>query len=211
MNQGIPASDKSRPNQVQNLSRSYYIDIFLALGTGFSIDATAIVFNFNRLLIQQFHYFISLRMLFLAILISVSLPLLIHYKSHRLWGPAAIIAASGSIYASFIIITDRLHKLFAGRRISARHGTMSEFVKNKCLVDMTWTRCLIAAVLNLWLYLFLVRVAPLSWAPLIPVIQIAFEVGSCIEDDITPCSDLPSSFRIAYFPLPRGCREDTPL
>ncbi|KAH8430727.1 uncharacterized protein LDX57_008390 [Aspergillus melleus] len=52
---------------------------------------------------------------------------------------------------------------------------MPEFVKQRSMVDISWTRCFIAATGNLWLYLFLVKVVSCNWYPLIPVIQIACE------------------------------------
>jgi hypothetical protein len=56
------------------------VDICFALTLMAGVDAFAIVINFNRSLIHQFHYFISLRMTLLAVIIPAAMLLLYDNK-----------------------------------------------------------------------------------------------------------------------------------
>lgn len=61
------------------------VDIWFALTLMAGVDAFAIVINFNRSLIHQFHYFISLRMMLLAVIIPAAMLLLYNKYAYPPW------------------------------------------------------------------------------------------------------------------------------
>ncbi|KAI9927195.1 hypothetical protein ASPWEDRAFT_188323 [Aspergillus wentii DTO 134E9] len=150
------------------------VDIFFALLASTALDSLAVVFSFNRSLIRQYHYFVSLRMAALAIIISIVVYLCPGSPPLK---SGFIIFTGTSIYAVFIIITDGLHGFFPNRRISIRQGSMLGFTKHMRtgLGDISWNRSAILTAMNFFLYVSLTKVLPTAWSHLIPVIQLSCE------------------------------------
>jgi hypothetical protein len=69
-------------NNTADSASLFYVDVWFALGLMAAVDAFVIVINFNRSLIHQFHYLISLRMMSLAFIISAAV-LLLYGNEHN--------------------------------------------------------------------------------------------------------------------------------
>jgi hypothetical protein len=74
------------------------------------VDAFAIVINFNRSLIHQFHYFISLRMALLAVIIPAAMLLLYNKYAYPL----------GCVYLGTDGVDTYAHAAFARDNIRER-------------------------------------------------------------------------------------------
>jgi hypothetical protein len=83
-----------------------YINVSLGFLAGSTLDAIAVVANFNRPLTQQFHYVMSLHMAVLGILVSASLYLWNITYTRGIWAVPAIISIVGITYMVFILATD---------------------------------------------------------------------------------------------------------
>ncbi|KAL4886197.1 hypothetical protein BJY04DRAFT_213730 [Aspergillus karnatakaensis] len=163
------------PLHGQNISLLSYVDIFLAFLSGSTLDAVVVVANFNRPLTQQFHYFVSLRMAVLGVLLSISLRIgVIGYRRdpHYL---VAVICAIGAIYMAFIVATDKLHTFFPKRYISTRTGSLFHHIQHLGALDMPWSHALVLLALNVVVCFSLAVALPPHWAPLGPPVQIVLE------------------------------------
>ncbi|KAL2847423.1 hypothetical protein BJX68DRAFT_256199 [Aspergillus pseudodeflectus] len=152
-----------------------YIDISLGLLAGSTLDAIVVVANFNRPLTQQFHYVVSLRMTVLGILLSASLYFWNINPTRGVWDPPAIIGMIGTIYTVFILATDKLHKLFPTRYISAKKGLLFHHMRHLGVDDTPWRHSLLLLAMNFVLCLSLVMAVPPHWASFGPPVQIASE------------------------------------
>jgi hypothetical protein len=157
----------------------FYVDVWFALALMAAVDAFAIVINFNRSLIHQFHYFISLRMMSLAFVISVAVLLLSgneHNNAQKSQHPAAVIFLCCVLYMVSIFATEKLHKLLPVRGTSATRGSLQEFSQQMCLFDLPWRRALLFAATNGVVGLVLTTLVPTEWSMLNPVVHITWEV-----------------------------------
>jgi hypothetical protein len=154
-----------------------YIDVSLGFLAGSTLDAIVVVANFNRPLIQQFHYVVSLRIAVLGILVSTSLYLWNITCARGVWALPAIISMMGITYMLFILATDKLHKLFPARYISARKGILLHHMRHLGVADTPWRHILLLLAMNLVLCLSLVMAVPTHWASFAPPVQIASEVS----------------------------------
>jgi hypothetical protein len=154
-----------------------YIDISLGFLAGSTLDAIVVVANFNRPLTQQFHYVVSLRMTVLGILLSASLYFWNINHTRRVWELPAIIGMIGTTYMIFILATDKLHKLFPTRYISAKKGLLLHHMRHLGVADTAWCHIMLLLAMNFVLCLSLVVAVPPHWASLGPPVQIASEVN----------------------------------
>jgi hypothetical protein len=154
-----------------------YIDVSLGFLAGSTLDAIVVVANFNRPLTQQFHYVVSLRMAVLGILVSACLYFWNINSSRGIWVPPTMIGMVGTAYMVFILVTDRLHKLFPDRYISAKKGMLFDHMRHLGVADTPWRHTLLLLAMNLVLCLSLVMAVPTHWASFAPPVQIASEVS----------------------------------
>lgn len=154
-----------------------YIDIWFALALMASVDAFAIVLHFNRSLIHQFHYFVSLRMMSLAFIISTGL-LLVYGSEHDRTSrhPVAVICFCLLLYLTLNIVFQQLHKLLPARGISITPGSLQSFSDQMCPFDLPWRRIILFAAINGAFGLALVALVPAKWSLINPVLHIAWEV-----------------------------------
>ncbi|KAL3455896.1 hypothetical protein BJX64DRAFT_294624 [Aspergillus heterothallicus] len=171
----IVGGSKVHSHNTNSLSTLPYIDIFLGFLAGSTLDAIVVVANFNRPLTQQFHYLVSLRMTVLGILVSASFySWNVHFARGALALPA-IIGIIATVYAAFILATDKLHKLFPTRYLSAKKGQLLHHMRHLGVTGTPWPQTLLLLVMNLVLCLSLVMAVPPHWAALGPPVQIASE------------------------------------
>lgn len=175
----IDSSSGSENSTSHSNAASYliYVDIWFALALMAAIDAFAIVLNFNRSLIHQFHYFVSLRMTALAFIISTALLLLYGNEDNRaVQHPAVVISLCCAAYMLSILIFQQLHKLIPVRGISATNGSLQKFTDQMCLFDLPWRRTVLFAAINGAVGLALTTLVPAKWSMLNPVLHITWEV-----------------------------------
>lgn len=156
-----------------------YIDVWFALALMAALDAFAIVINFNRSLIHQFHYFVSLRMMSLAFIASFGFLLLYdseHNMPQQLWRPVGVVLLCCALYYASIVVPERLHKLLPARGICASRGSLRGFCEQMCAFDLTWWRALMLAGINGAAGFVITTAVPAEWSMLNPVVHITWEV-----------------------------------
>lgn len=156
-----------------------YVDVWFALALMTAIDAFAIVTNFNRSLIHQFHYFVSLRMTSLAFIISAAVLLLYgqeHNTSFLAQHPVAAFFLCCVLYMISIFILEKLHKLLPVRGLSSSNGSLQKFSEQMSQFDIPWRRALLFAAINGAVGLVLTTLVPAKWSMLNPVVHITWEV-----------------------------------
>ena len=153
------------------------VDIWFALTLMAGVDAFAIVINFNRSLIHQLHYFISLRMTLLAVIIPTAILLLHDNKSSTLSAKTAIFLLCCIVYRVSIPFTHRLHRLIPARGIGASRSSLQNYSEKMCLFDLRWRRNLLFAAINGAVGLGLTTLVPIKWSMLSPVVHITWKVG----------------------------------
>ncbi|KAE8378420.1 hypothetical protein BDV26DRAFT_292237 [Aspergillus bertholletiae] len=155
-----------------------YLDTFLALGFGFTLDATNVVLTFNRALIQQFHYFVSLRMLLITVLVSIVTHSFTQrpHEAPTTFGTGTVIGACGAIYAAFLVISPWFHKrFFHGRYISSGRASIERFSKRANLGGLSWTYCLLLTVPTIFLGFCLLMFVRGDWGMVNPAVLVASE------------------------------------
>lgn len=155
------------------------VDIWFALALMAAVDAFAIVVNFNRSLIHQFHYFVSLRMMVLAFIVSTAVYFLHgneHSARHQVYRLAAAVLLGSALYAVSVLVLDRLHKLLPVRGVSASPGSLQKFSEHMCLFDLPWKRAVMLATVNGAVGFLLATLVPAKWSILNPVVHITWEV-----------------------------------
>ncbi|KAJ5634928.1 uncharacterized protein N7484_008241 [Penicillium longicatenatum] len=165
--------------KIANPASLFYGDIWCALALMAAIDASTIVMNFNRSLIHQFHYFISLRMTSLAFIISAPF-LLLHSDGHNssslVYHPLAIFMVCCIVYILAIFVTNKLHKLLPVRGVGASRGCLEKFSKQLCLFDLPWVHNILFAAINGAVGLALATINPSEWSMMNPLMLITWEV-----------------------------------
>lgn len=144
-----------------------------------AVDAFAIVVNFNRSLIHQFHYFVSLRMMVLAFILSTSAYFLHgneHSAHHHVYRLAAAAFLGYALYAVSVLVLDKLHKLLPVRGIGESTGSLQKFSEHMCLFDLPWKRAIMLATVNGAVGFLLTTMVPAKWSILNPVVHITWEV-----------------------------------
>lgn len=146
-----------------------------------AVDAFAIVINFNRSLIHQFYYFVSLRMMSLAFIISAAVHLLNSNNEHNIphWARRSAVIVSFLCYVLYMVsifVLEKLHKLLPVRGIGASRGSLQKFSEQMCQFDLPWRRTLLFAVINGAVGFVLTSLVPAKWSMLNPVVHITWEV-----------------------------------
>lgn len=173
---GFPVSLRN-PHQLTGNPRLDGHDIFFALAFMAVIDAFSVFANFNRALINHFHYSISLRMMFLAFIISNS-PLISGngmswYNSQS---KVVIIIICIALYATYGAILDKVRKPPPLNSLSFGPGTLHKYTEAFRLLDMPWRRALLLAVMTGGVGAILTMLMPPAYSTLIPVIHGGYEV-----------------------------------
>ncbi|KAK2592701.1 hypothetical protein QQS21_009602 [Conoideocrella luteorostrata] len=166
-------------NDIAGSAGLFCVDIWFGIALMGGVDAITIVSNFNRSLIHQFHYYVSLRMMLLAFITSLAVHLLCGYdrqtplQFHHL---AAVFALCGALYIFCFIVLEKLHKLLPIRGIGESRGSLQNFSEQMCLFDLTWKRAILFAATNGAVGLALTTLVPARWSMLNPVVHITWEV-----------------------------------
>lgn len=152
-------------------------DVWFAFGLMATIDALFVVIGLNRQLISRFHYAVSLRMMFLAVLTSLAM-------SWRHLGPSLLqhgIIMSVSCLALYLGFGRILNVSEKPRRfLKARYspGTASQYIDKLNLSDASWLRSLLLAALMVGGSLMLNVIVPPFCSMILPILVLSFEVRS---------------------------------
>lgn len=157
-----------------------YVDVWFALAIMAAFDAFAIVLNFNRSLIHQFHYYVSLRMTTLAFVVASAVRLLSPSPDRPLNIPfvAAVLLGCAAVYAVIFLITERLHRLLPVRGLGMASGSLDEFSDHISSFDIPWPRALLYAAINGGVGFALTTLVPSKFAMLNPIVHITWYVPS---------------------------------
>lgn len=172
----VPAAEMDDSNNSPVGTSLLYVDVWFALALMAAVDAFAVVINFNRSLIHQFHYFISLRMTSLAFIISAAVLLLHGKHNSRAQHPATVFFLCYVFYMVSNFVFDRLHRLLPVRGIGASRESFEKYCEKMCQFDLPWGRALLFATTNGAVGLFLTTLVPAKWSMLNPVVHITWEV-----------------------------------
>lgn len=154
-------------------------DIWFALGSITTIDAFWIAATFNRTLMKNWHYFISLRMMALASLISVVFYLRENGSTEGCISryPAVSLLMPCTLYFVFCFALPRLHRPPPVTAINAHFGSIHIYSKRISQSSIRWkTAIWVASVIGIFPVL-LTLVIPQNWTTIIPLLAIGFEVS----------------------------------
>src|SRR5579883_1444896 len=163
-------------NSFQTRLRGYCIDIWFAFATIAALDAAFIVFDFNRALIHQWHYFVGMAMMALGSFIALGTYWIGNLPSLGISQVAWPIFVCGCLYAGTLKLLNVIHTLMPSRGRSKTHGSLESFSANICQFDLPWRRTVFYAALNGSVGWLLLRVLPPSLYVLNPIIQVGWEV-----------------------------------
>lgn len=153
-------------------------DIWFALFTITSIDAFWVAATFNRALIKNWHYFVSLRMMAIASLVSFLLYL---YETENTavdisQYPMITLIIFCGIYLLFGSVLQQLHKPPPATALNAHFGSIQSYSNKICQSTSGWKSAIQAASVIGILPILLTVVIPQTWATIIPLVAISFEV-----------------------------------
>ncbi|KAK2763128.1 hypothetical protein FQN54_009764 [Arachnomyces sp. PD_36] len=167
--------DKRNSSAVDS-SDLLYLDIWFSLGIMASIDATTVVLNLNRSLIDGFHYFVSTSLMSLAFIISGAVCLLHSSKNTSKLYTTAVLLSCLLVYLAIVFALEKLHTLLPKRGTSTSRGSLRTYSAHMSRFDLPWRKTTLYAAINGAAGFVLTAKVPVKWAPLNPVILIAFEI-----------------------------------
>ncbi|KAE8372799.1 hypothetical protein BDV26DRAFT_285665 [Aspergillus bertholletiae] len=179
------------------------IDVWFALAFAVTVDASAVVFTFNRSLIRKFHNVVSQRLMFLSALLSWAFwswnQVNMTFTSRH---PVLSFALGLAMYILLGFGLDKLEKRALSPEAISRRKTFAEYSKELGQVEISWRRATSLSIIVVGLGLFLSKLIPYPWSAALPVIYILLEsvILSVIGARRTPryafiCS--PSFFAVA--------------
>lgn len=154
-------------DSVNNSEYNKIIELWYAFAIPHALDALAVVYNFNRSMIHQWHYFVSLRMISISFLVVY----IYIYKTFQ------SIIYSIVIFTFILYITRILHTLIPKRHISIGYGSFYHFVQNIKMTQISWTRALCYSIVNGGFGILLIYMTPQKYSYLNPIFHITFEVS----------------------------------
>lgn len=152
-------------------------DVWLALSLMAGTDAFWVVATFNHTLMKNWHYFISLRMMALASIISFCL----YIPSN--WGRST----SGYLFAGTLSCTtywlfnytlSQLHRQPSNTTTNAHFGSIQQYSDKMSRLSFGWGRAIHVSVVICSVPAVLSMVMPSGWVTIIPLVSIPFEVRS---------------------------------
>lgn len=166
-------------------------DVWFGLGSIAAVNAFWIVATFNRSLIKNWHYFISLRMMAVASLSSF----LFYFLKRELSAVYSYRYLLGAIFVGcvasycFGYILDLLHKPPSPTTLNARFASIQAYSDKICRSTTGWKAAILATLTIGAFSAALIIIIPPQWATAIPLAAIGFEVSK---------SSQPNSSRLAH-------------
>ncbi|KAF9891159.1 hypothetical protein FE257_005095 [Aspergillus nanangensis] len=152
-------------------------DIWFALGLMTSVDAFAIVSSFNRALIDDWHYFVALRMMTLGSIISFAV-FLTGYKTAEslMWRhPVVVVVVGGTVQILTGTVLDKFHKPPPTSKVNNHPDSLQQYSEVLCNTMGSWKEAILATMVTGGTAIGLTAIVPPQWSTLVPVVAIGFE------------------------------------
>ncbi|CAF3446820.1 unnamed protein product [Fusarium graminearum] len=152
-------------------------DVWLALSLMAGTDAFWVVATFNHTLMKNWHYFVSLRMMALASIISFCLyiPSSWGTKNSRLQDYSLALCLSSLTYFLFNYALSRVHRRPPSTLINAHFGTLQQYSDKMSRFSFGWSRALQVSAIICSFPIVLTAIMPSGWVTVIPLLTIPFE------------------------------------
>lgn len=156
------------------------LDVWFALGLSTALDAITTVVTFNRPVIDNWHYFISVRMMSLASLISFAVFLsgsetACHYASKY---PIVALFTPCATYMLVGVALNAFHRPPSTRSSDLRYWSLKEYTAALARHPGPWRSALVSTAMTGGLGTVLTVLVPRNWSTIIPVITTGFEVSN---------------------------------
>lgn len=161
-------------------------DVWLALSLMAGTDAFWVVATFNHTLMKNWHYFVSLRMMALASIISFCLyiPSSWGTKNSRLQDYSLALCLSSLTYFLFNYALSRVHRRPPSTLINAHFGTLQQYSDKMSRFSFGWSRALQVSAIICSFPIVLTAIMPSGWVTVIPLLTIPFEVCRITTNDM---------------------------
>lgn len=150
-------------------------DVWLALSLMAGTDAFWVVATFNHTLMKNWHYFISLRMMTLASIISFCLYIPSNWGKSTL-GYLFALLLSCTTYFLFNHTLSRLHRQPSNTTTNAHFGSIQQYSDKMSRLSFGWGRAIHVSVVICSVPGILSMIMPSGWVTIIPLVSIPFEV-----------------------------------
>jgi hypothetical protein len=153
-------------------------DVWLALSLMAGTDAFWVVATFNHTLMKNWHYFISLRMMALASIISFCLYIPSNWRKSttRFQDYSFALSLSFLSYFIFNYALSRLHRRPPTTTTNAHFGSIQQYSDKMSRFSFGWSRALHVSAIICSFPTVLTMVMPSGWVTIIPLLTIPFEV-----------------------------------
>ncbi|UZP36987.1 hypothetical protein NXS19_004803 [Fusarium pseudograminearum] len=140
-------------------------------------DAFWVVATFNHTLMKNWHYFVSLRMMALASIISFCLYIPSNWgtKATRLQDYSLALCLSGIAYFLVNYALSRVHRHPPSTLINAHFGTLQQYSDKMSRFSFGWSRALQVSAIICSFPVVLTTIMPSGWVTVIPLLTIPFE------------------------------------
>ncbi|KAJ0415784.1 hypothetical protein BJY00DRAFT_317484 [Aspergillus carlsbadensis] len=170
-------SYSSLDNEYADLTKNLAVDVWFGLALVPTFDAIAIVGTCNRTIISRWHYFVSIRMMVLAYLVSgiVILSGKPGTSTFIYENPVTVFVFALALYAAVGACLDYFRAPRPKQSMNLRTWTMSEYVRAMGSSNGTWSAAAAATAVTCGLAPALTITLPVEWLGVIPLLSIAFE------------------------------------
>ena len=151
-------------------------DVWLALSLMAGTDAFWVVATFNHTLMKNWHYFISLRMMALASIVSFCLYIPSNWGKSTL-GYLFALLLSCTTYWLFNYTLSQLHRQPSSATTNAHFGSIQQYSDKMSRLSFGWSRAIHVSVVICSVPGVLSMVMPSGWVTIIPLVSIPFEVS----------------------------------
>jgi len=155
-------------NQGYTIQRAA-LDVWYAMAGLAGFDAFVVAFNFNRSMIHQWHYFMSLRITAVAAIVAY----LFTVENYLMLQTLSMLI----LYAFIVVLTQWFHTFLPHRSSRTGHGSAKQFHDEIASLEVSWPRAILYAALTGSVGLAFTLLVPRGLAPLSPVIYLAFEAA----------------------------------
>lgn len=154
-------------------------DVWLALSLMAGTDAFWVVATFNHTLMKNWHYFVSLRMMALASILSFCLYIPSNWgkSTTRLQDYSFALSLSCLAYFLFNYALSRLHRRPPSTTANSHFGSIHLYSDKMSRFSFGWGRALHVSAVICAFPSALTIIMPSGWVTIIPLLTIPFEVN----------------------------------
>lgn len=185
-----PEASQDGLQTMHSSSKTLATDVWFALVWTTALDAATTVATFNRPIIDNWHYFVSVRMMALGSMLSFMVFLCGRRRftcDWRLFSIAALCAV-GAIHKLIGFVLNATHRSPPTTHVNARFWTIREYTIALSRFPGPWKGALSATIITGGLGTILTMLVPSTMSSMIPIMTTAFEVrvkeDACVENAI---------------------------